>query len=128
MTKQTLSALSAMVNAGGLGQLGDIAQLQRRAIRTSGHCSRSARSPRYLRRHIREQRDNFVSLINELNRVAATFAGQRDIIKRALRTIPPALDVLEQRGAAGDGRAGQTRVRCRHHRHTARPPTAKPTW
>src|SRR6478736_1644614 len=41
-----------------------------------------------------EQRDNIVASIQQLNRVAGTFAGQRDVIDRALKEIPPALDVL----------------------------------
>ena len=40
------------------------------------------------------QRDNIVASIQQLNRVAGTFAGQRDVIDRALKEIPPALDVL----------------------------------
>ncbi|PRC56593.1 mammalian cell entry protein, partial [Mycobacterium sp. ITM-2017-0098] len=30
----------------------------------------------------------------QLRRVAGTFAGQRDVIDRALKEIPPAIDVL----------------------------------
>ena len=41
-----------------------------------------------------QQRDNIVASIQALNRLAATFAGQRDVITQALRKIPPALDVL----------------------------------
>ena len=40
------------------------------------------------------QRDNIIASIQQLNRVAGTFAGQRDVIDRALKDIPPALDVL----------------------------------
>ena len=41
-----------------------------------------------------QQRDNIIASIQQLNRVAGTFAGQRDVIDRALKDIPPALDVL----------------------------------
>jgi phospholipid/cholesterol/gamma-HCH transport system substrate-binding protein len=41
-----------------------------------------------------EQRDNIVDSIDALNRLSATFAGQRDVLTQALRKIPPALDVL----------------------------------
>lgn len=94
-TEQTLSALSAMVNAGGLGQLGDIVHNFNAALSGRQDTARDllGRLDTFVGT-FDEQRDDFVSLINELNRVAATFAGQRDIIKRALRTIPPALDVL----------------------------------
>ncbi len=41
-----------------------------------------------------QQRDNIIASIQQLNRLAGTFAGQRDVIDRALKEIPPALDVL----------------------------------
>jgi ABC-type transporter Mla subunit MlaD len=40
------------------------------------------------------QRDNIVASIQQLNRVAHTFAAQNDVVDRALRDIPPAIDVL----------------------------------
>lgn len=94
-TEQTLSSLSVLVNGGGLGQIGDIIHNFSTAM--------SGREP-----EIREligrldrfvgvldnQRDNIIASIQQLNRVANTFAGQRDVIDRALRDIPPAIDVL----------------------------------
>ena len=48
------------------------------------------------------QRDNIVASIQGLNQLASTFAGQRDVITRALEKIPPALDVVKTRiGFAG---------------------------
>ena len=94
-TERTLSSLSAIVNGGGLGQIGDIFHNVSAAV--------SGREP-----EIRElltrldnfvgvldaQHDNIIASIQQLNRVAGTFAGQRDVIDRALKEIPPALDVL----------------------------------
>ncbi len=94
-TERTLSSLSAVVTGGGLGQIGDIINNFSTAL--------SGREP-----EIRElltrlddfigvldrQQDNIISSIQQLNRVAGTFAGQRDVIDRALKEIPPALDVL----------------------------------
>jgi len=94
-TERTLSSLSTVVNGGGLGQISDIIHNFSAAV--------SGREP-----EIRElltrldtfvgvldaQRDNIIASIQELNRVAGTFAGQRDVIDRALKDIPPALDVL----------------------------------
>ena len=37
---------------------------------------------------------NIVASIEALNRLAGTFAAQRDVISHALQKIPPALDVL----------------------------------
>jgi phospholipid/cholesterol/gamma-HCH transport system substrate-binding protein len=41
-----------------------------------------------------QQRDNIVTSIQALNRLADSFAGQHDVITAALRKIPPALEVL----------------------------------
>jgi phospholipid/cholesterol/gamma-HCH transport system substrate-binding protein len=94
-TERTLSSLSTVANAGGLGQIGDIVHNFSAAV--------SGREPQ-----IRElltrldnfvgvldaQKDNIIASIQQLNRVAGSFAGQRDVIDRALKDIPPALDVL----------------------------------
>jgi phospholipid/cholesterol/gamma-HCH transport system substrate-binding protein len=94
-TEQTLSSLSTIVNAGGLGQIGDVIHNFSAAV--------SGREP-----EIRElltrlddfvgtldaQHDNIIESIKQLNRVAGTFANQRDVIDRALKEIPPAIDVL----------------------------------
>ncbi len=117
-TERTLSSLSALVNGGGLGQISDIIHNASAAV--------SGREP-----EIRElltrlddfvgvldaQHDNIIASIQQLNRVAGTFAGQRDVIDRALKDIPPALEVLvrerpqlttalEKLGQFGDTAAG----------------------
>jgi virulence factor Mce-like protein len=94
-TEQTLSSLSVLVNGGGLGQVGDIIH--------NFSTSMSGREP-----EIREligrldrfvgvldaQHDNIITSIQQLNRVAQTFADQNAVLERALREIPPAIDVL----------------------------------
>ncbi|MDA4110578.1 virulence factor Mce [Mycobacterium holsaticum DSM 44478] len=94
-TERTLSSLSMVVNGGGLGQIGDVIHNFSAAV--------SGREP-----EIRElltrldnfigvldtQRDDIIATIQQLNRVAGTFAGQREVIDRALKEIPPAIDVL----------------------------------
>lgn len=94
-TEQTLSSLSAVVNGGGLGQLGDIIH--------NFNAGLSGRVPevRELLTRLDEfvgvldqQRGNIIASIQQLQRVAGTFAGQTDMIDRALKDIPPALDVL----------------------------------
>ncbi|EJZ12736.1 MCE family protein [Mycolicibacterium vaccae] len=94
-TEQTLSSLSAVANGGGLGQIGDIIHNMNIAL--------SGREPEVRELLTRldnfvgvleEQRDNIVASIQQLRRVAGTFAGQRDVIDRALKDIPPAIDVL----------------------------------
>ncbi|KRE34761.1 mammalian cell entry protein [Mycobacterium sp. Soil538] len=94
-TEQTLSSLSAVVNGGGLGQIGDIIHNFNLGI--------SGREPEIRELLTRldnfvgvldQQRDNIIGSIQQLQRVAGTFANQNDTINRALKDIPPALDVL----------------------------------
>lgn len=94
-TEQTLSALSVVINGGGVGQIGDIVNELNRAL--------GGREPqlRDLLMRLNDfvgvlatQRDAINATVVSLNRVAGTFAGQRDVLTRALDRIPPALDVL----------------------------------
>jgi phospholipid/cholesterol/gamma-HCH transport system substrate-binding protein len=94
-TEQTLSALSVVINGGGVGQIGDIVNELNRAL--------NGREPqiRDLLAQLNDfvgvlakQRDTINATVVSLNRVAGTFAGQTDVLTRALDRIPPALDVL----------------------------------
>jgi ABC-type transporter Mla subunit MlaD len=94
-TEQTLSALSVVINGGGVGQIGDIVNELNQAL--------NGREPqiRDLLTRLNDfvgvlatQRDAINATVVSLNRVAGTFAGQRDVLTRALDRIPPALDVL----------------------------------
>ncbi|WP_099024410.1 MCE family protein [Mycolicibacterium palauense] len=96
-TEQTLSALSAVVNGGGLGQIGDVIH------NFSGALNGREGEIRDLISRLDDfvgvldaQRDNIVASVQNLNRLASTFAGQRDVITQALDRIPPAIDVLIQ--------------------------------
>ena len=94
-TEQTLSALSVVINGGGLGQIGDIISELNRALN-----GREVPIRDLLTRLndfvglLAAQRDSINATVVSLNRVAGTFAGQRDVLTRALDRIPPALEVL----------------------------------
>jgi phospholipid/cholesterol/gamma-HCH transport system substrate-binding protein len=94
-TEQTLSSLSVILNAGGLGQIGDIIHNFNAAFSGRAGDVRDllTRLDRFVGT-LDAQRDNLVASIQALNRLASTFAGQRDVITQALYKIPPALDVL----------------------------------
>jgi phospholipid/cholesterol/gamma-HCH transport system substrate-binding protein len=94
-TEQTLSALSVVVNGGGLGQIGDIIHNFNAALSGREDQVRDllTRLDTFMGT-LDAQRDNIIASIQGLNRLAGTFAGQRDVITRALNKIPPALDVL----------------------------------
>jgi virulence factor Mce-like protein len=94
-TEQTLSALSVVVNGGGVGQIGDI------VTELNGVLNGREPQLRDLLTRLNDfvgvlakQRDSINATVVALNRVAGTFAGQRDVLTRALERIPPALDVL----------------------------------
>ena len=94
-TEQTLSSLAAVVNGGGLGQISDIIHNFSTAM--------SGREPQVRDLLTRldtfvgtldAQRDNINATIAGLNRLATTFAGDKDVVAIALKKIPPALAVL----------------------------------
>lgn len=94
-TEQTLSALSVVVNGGGIGQLGDIvAQLDAAFNGNEGQIRDLLLRLNDFVGVLATQRDSINATITSLNRLAGTFAGQRDVLTRALDRIPPALDVL----------------------------------
>lgn len=96
-TEQTLSSLAAVVNGGGLGQIGDVIHNFNAAI--SGNETQVRDLITRLDTFVGTldaQRDDIVASIQGLNRLAATFAGQKDVISTALTRIPPALEVLER--------------------------------
>jgi phospholipid/cholesterol/gamma-HCH transport system substrate-binding protein len=94
-TEQTLSLLSIVINAGGLAQLGDIVHNFNASVHGREQQIRDllTRLDTFVGT-LDQQRDNIIASIQALNRLAATFAAQRDAINDALNKVPPALDVL----------------------------------
>ncbi|OSC39966.1 MCE family protein [Mycobacterium decipiens] len=94
-TEQTLSSVSAVVNGGGLGQIGEIIHNFNAALSGNQGAIRDliTRLDTFVGT-FDQQRDNLIASIQELNRFAGTLAGQRDTVAEALRKVPPALDVL----------------------------------
>ena len=94
-TEQTLSSLSLVVNGGGLGQIGEIIHNFSAALSGREGAVRDLlnRLDTFVGT-LDQQRDNIVTSIQALNRLAETFAGQRDVLTEALRKVPPALEVL----------------------------------
>ena len=94
-TEQTLSALSVVVNGGGLGQIGDIVKEFNAAL--GGREDKIRDLLTQLNDFVgllAEQRDSINAAVTSLNNLAGTFAGQREVLTNALNRIPPALDVL----------------------------------
>jgi phospholipid/cholesterol/gamma-HCH transport system substrate-binding protein len=95
-TEQTLSALSLLLNGGGIGQVQDITAALSTAFAGRAQDLRS----------LIEQLDTFIGAVNGqtddiiaatdgLNNLAAQFADQKPVVDNALRTIPDALAVLK---------------------------------
>ena len=105
-TEQTLSSLSAIVNGGGLGQVGDIVHNFNVALSGREDDVRDLLdSARHVRRNaLIEQRDNIIATIDELNRFAITLGGQQDV-----------LDACTEQDPARAGRADQGTTEA-HHR------------
>ncbi|MDZ7886431.1 MAG: MCE family protein [Mycobacterium sp.] len=94
-TEQTLSAVSLLLNGGGIGRLQDLVETFSTAFRGREGDLRS----------LIEQLDEFFTNVNAqttdiieategLNRLAGQFAAERPVLDRAFDTIPDALAVL----------------------------------
>jgi phospholipid/cholesterol/gamma-HCH transport system substrate-binding protein len=96
-TEQTLSALSVVLNAGQLGQIGDAIHNVNAAL--SG---REGEVRDLLTRldtfagTFDDQRDNIVNTIRALDRFSGRLADKDDVITESLAKVPPALEVLER--------------------------------
>ncbi|WP_395311721.1 MCE family protein [Mycobacterium sp. AMU20-3851] len=96
-TEQTLAALSAVVNPGGLGQIGSIIHdVNNLFANRQGEIRELVGQMDTFVGNLNIQRDNIITTITELDRFAATLAGNDEVIRRALREIPVALDVLNR--------------------------------
>ncbi|OBK80178.1 MCE family protein [Mycobacterium sp. 1164985.4] len=94
-TEETLSSLAAVVNGGGLGQIGDIIANFNAALSGRQGTVRDliARLDTFVGT-LYEQRDNIIATIDELNRFSQRLGDEQRVLTRALDKIPPALDVL----------------------------------
>ncbi|AEF39346.1 MCE family protein [Hoyosella subflava] len=94
-TEQTLSALSVVLNGGGLAQLQDITRELNLALGGNeaearelvGHLDELAAG-------LDEQRHDIIDAMSGLDRLTHSLAAETDTIYAALDEIPPALDVL----------------------------------
>ncbi|WKG04060.1 MCE family protein [Mycolicibacterium sp. HK-90] len=94
-TEQTLASVTAVVNGGGLGQIGDIIHTFNEAFDGNQDAIREliTRIDNFIG-VFDNQRADVVATIHELNRLAGKFSAQRGELTEALAQVPPALDVL----------------------------------
>ncbi len=94
-TEQTLAALSAVLNGGGLGQVQDITEAFSTAFRGREHDLRSliGQLDKFTA-YLNDQKGDIIAATESLNRLVGKFAAQQPVLDRALATIPDALAVL----------------------------------
>ncbi len=96
-TEKTLSAVSLLLNGGGLGQIQDVTAALSTAF--SGREEDLRRLIVELDRfvtYLNEQKDDIIAATESLNDVAGQFAEQQPVLDKAVQTIPRALAVLKQ--------------------------------
>lgn len=96
-TEQTLSAVSLLLNSGGVGQIQDVVQTFSTALRGREQDLRSLieQLDRFVA-YVNDQTTDIISATDSLNRVVGKFAAQKPVLDKALTTIPAALEVLRQ--------------------------------
>lgn len=96
-TEQTLSAVSLLLNGGGLGQIQEITRAFSTAFQDRENDVRSllAELDRYVG-YLDAQTDDIIAAMESLDRLAERFAAQQPVLDSALQTIPGALTVLSE--------------------------------
>ena len=96
-TEQTLSSLSTVVNAGGLGQIGDIVHSFNMAL--SGHEGEARDLLSRLDEFVGvfdQQRDDVIASLKALDRLAGALSAQNKVLDTVLKKLPPAVEVLNR--------------------------------
>ncbi len=98
--EQTLSALSLVLNGGGVGQAGDITEALSTAFRgREGDVKELIQQSERFAANLNDQSSDIIAATESLNNLVSKFAAQQPVLDRAVKTIPDALEVLnEQRG------------------------------
>jgi phospholipid/cholesterol/gamma-HCH transport system substrate-binding protein len=95
-TEQTLSALSLLLNGGGLSQVQDITKAFSTAFAGREQDLRSllGQLDTFIG-HLHAQTGDIIAATDSLNNLAGQVADQKPVVDKALRTIPDALAVLK---------------------------------
>jgi phospholipid/cholesterol/gamma-HCH transport system substrate-binding protein len=95
-TEQTLSALSLLLNGGGIGQIQDITTALSTAFSGREHDLRDliGQLDAFMG-HLNSQTGDIIAATDSLNRLAEQVADQKPVVDKALRTIPDVLTVLK---------------------------------
>ncbi|MCX2934083.1 virulence factor Mce family protein [Mycobacterium sp. CVI_P3] len=94
-TEQTLASLSLLLNGGGVGQIQDITQ----ALST-GFAGREGDLRSLIEQlnifigNVKDQTQDIIEATDSVNKLASQIADQKPVVDKALKTIPHALEVL----------------------------------
>lgn len=95
-TEQTLSAVSLLLNGGGIGQLQDVVATFSAAFRGREEDLRSLiEQLDVFMTNVDQQTDDIIAATDSIDRVAGKFAASKPVLDRALATVPDALRVLK---------------------------------
>jgi len=94
-TETTLSAVSLLLNGGGLGQIQDITAALSTAFSGREQDLRHliGELDKFVA-YLNDQKDDIIAATDSLNNLVAQFADQKPVLDKALQTIPRALTVL----------------------------------
>lgn len=94
-TEETLSALSLLLNGGGIGRIGEITKELSKAFDGRAEDLRSliTQLDRFVA-YLDDQKDDIVAAADSLNHLVGQIAEQEPVVDRALSTVPDALAVL----------------------------------
>ncbi|GAY13997.1 virulence factor Mce family protein [Mycobacterium sp. shizuoka-1] len=94
-SEQLLSAITLLLNGGGIGQVHDITEALSTALAGREQDLRSliTQLDRFTR-YVNEQSADIIATAESLNNLAGQFADQQPVVDRALTTIPAALRVI----------------------------------
>jgi phospholipid/cholesterol/gamma-HCH transport system substrate-binding protein len=95
-TEQTLAAVSAVLNGGGIGQIQDITRELSKAFTGREDDLRSliGQLDTFVG-HLNDQTDEIIATSDSLNNLVGQFAAEKPVVDRALKTLPDGLKVLD---------------------------------
>jgi phospholipid/cholesterol/gamma-HCH transport system substrate-binding protein len=95
-TEQTLSALSLVLNGGGIGQIQDVTHALSTAFAGREDDLRSLiQQLDQFASYVNDQTADIITATQSLDNLAGQFADQKPVVDKALQTLPEALSVLK---------------------------------
>jgi phospholipid/cholesterol/gamma-HCH transport system substrate-binding protein len=95
-TEETLSALSLLLNGGGIGRIQEITKELSTAFSGRADDLRSLLTQLDLFvKYLNDQKDDILAAADSLNKLVGQIADQKPVVDKALKTVPQALAILK---------------------------------